>query len=150
MTNLTRSKNQVIHFLHAQGHCYNSGRYWTKRFKAWINQVNLDQPYDEVTLRGYLVSVRKIPFRNFLNSAEGAYVGQSVALLCVDCYVMIVFKGVNSNNGNYRSPISRPETYLSQLALDDHFLPFPNFVIDLRRAPVLLSLLPRLFNNNGS
>ena len=57
VTNLTRSKNQVIHFLHAQGHCYNSGRYWTKRFKAWINQVNLDQPYDEVTLRGYLDDV---------------------------------------------------------------------------------------------
>ncbi len=57
VTNLTSSKNQVIHFLHAQGHCYNPGRYWTKRFKAWINKVNLDQPYDEITLRGYLNDV---------------------------------------------------------------------------------------------
>lgn len=29
VTNLTRSKNQAIHFLHAQGHCYNPRRYWT-------------------------------------------------------------------------------------------------------------------------
>jgi len=63
VTKLTRSKNQVLHFLHAQGHCYTSGRYWTNRFKAWINQVRLDQPYDEVVLQGYIDDVTYIQSR---------------------------------------------------------------------------------------
>lgn len=63
VTKLTRSKNQVLHFLHAQGHCYTSGRYWTNRFKTWINQVRLDQPYDEVVLQGYIDDVTYLQSR---------------------------------------------------------------------------------------
>ncbi len=57
MKSLHRSKMQVIHFLHARGHTYNEGRYWTQRFMRWIAQVHLDQPYDEQILRGDLEDI---------------------------------------------------------------------------------------------
>ncbi len=45
---------RVIHFLHAHGHCYTTGSYWTKKFKTWINQIELERSHDEFVLRGYL------------------------------------------------------------------------------------------------
>ncbi len=38
---LHQSKMRVIHFLH--GHCYTTGSDWTKRFKTWINQIELER-----------------------------------------------------------------------------------------------------------
>ena len=58
--NLHRSKMQAIHFLHARGHSYNAGGYWTQRFMAWINKVELDQPNDEHVLRGHLADITYI------------------------------------------------------------------------------------------
>ncbi len=40
---LHQSKMRVIHFLHAHGHCYTTGSYWTKKFKTWINQIELER-----------------------------------------------------------------------------------------------------------
>ncbi len=45
---------RVIHFLHAHGHCYTTGSYWTKKFKTWINQIELERSHDEFVLRGHL------------------------------------------------------------------------------------------------
>lgn len=63
MKNLHRSKMQAIHFLHGLGHCYNAGSYWTQKFTAWINNVELDQPNDEYVLRGHLDDIAYIQSR---------------------------------------------------------------------------------------
>jgi transposase len=61
--NLHRSKMQVIHFLHARGHSYNAGGYWTQKFMVWINKVELDYPNDEQVLRGHLADITYIQSR---------------------------------------------------------------------------------------
>jgi len=63
MKNVHRSKMQAIHFLHGLGHCYNAGSYWTQKFTAWINNVELDQPNDEYVLRGHLDDIAYIQSR---------------------------------------------------------------------------------------
>ncbi|MYF40586.1 MAG: IS110 family transposase, partial [Rhodothermaceae bacterium] len=63
MKNLHRSKMQAIHFLHVRGQCYNAGSYWTQKFMAWINKVELDQPNDEYVLRGHLGDIAYIQSR---------------------------------------------------------------------------------------
>ena len=61
--NLHRSKMRAIHFLHARGHSYNAGGYWTQKFMAWINKVKLDQSHDEHVLRGHLADIAYIQSR---------------------------------------------------------------------------------------
>ncbi len=51
---LHQSKMRGIHFLHAHGHCYTTGSYWTKKFKTWIHQIEVERSHDEFVLRGHL------------------------------------------------------------------------------------------------
>lgn len=61
--NLHRSKMQVIHILHASGHSYGAGGFWTQKFMVWINKVTLDRPNDERVLRGHLADITYIQSR---------------------------------------------------------------------------------------
>ena len=66
--NVGNSKRQTIHFLHTLGHRYNDGGYWTQKFMAWINKLQLEQPNDEHVLRGHLAEITYVTSR--INDVE--------------------------------------------------------------------------------
>ena len=50
-------------FLYTRGHTYTSGGYWTKKFMAWINRIELNQTNDEHVLRGHLADIAYVQSR---------------------------------------------------------------------------------------
>lgn len=93
MKNLHRSKMQVIHFLHARGHSYNEGSYWTQKFMVWVNQANLDQSNDEHVLRGDLADIAYLQAR--IQDVEQQI--QSASELCrfqEQCQILQAFRGI--------------------------------------------------------
>lgn len=93
MKNLHRSKMRVIHFLHARGHSYNAGNYWTQKFMVWVNQVHLDQPNDEHVLRGDLADIVYLQTR-IQDMEQQIQLASELPRFQEQCQILQAFRGI--------------------------------------------------------